>query len=284
MTVAAETESDMRAYDVEAVRRDFPILAKEVHGKPLVFLDSAASAQKPAQVLDAVRDLYEGEYANVHRGAYWLSERATDRYEAAREKVRAFIGAASAREIIFTRNATEAINLVAATHGRKFLNAGDEVVISDMEHHSNIVPWQMLRDETGIVLKVAPITDDGAFQIDAFTRLLGPRTKLVAITHMSNVLGTVVPVADVVRASHAVGAADHVAGNRLEPGPGADQVGSQLPAAISAAGVHQYPALAEITHGGRADAEVPLHQYLAIASAVALHVLFPQLPGVLPHR
>ncbi len=206
MTAAAKTSAAVNSYDVEAVRRDFPILAREVHGKPLVFLDSAASAQKPAQVLDTVRNLYEGEYANVHRGAYWLSERATDRYEVAREKVRAFIGAASTREIIFTRNATEAINLVAATHGRKFLEAGDEVVISDMEHHSNIVPWQMLRDEMGIVLKVAPISDDGAFLMDKFTRLLGPRTKLVAITHMSNVLGTVVPVADVVRAAHAVGA------------------------------------------------------------------------------
>ena len=206
MTAAAKAVADVHPYDVEAIRGDFPILARHVHGKPLVFLDSAASAQKPRLVLDVVRDLYKGEYANVHRGAYWLSERATERYEAAREKVRAFICAANADEIIFTRNATEAINLVAVAYGRQFLKAGDEVVISDMEHHSNIVPWQMLRDQTGVVLKVAPISDDGVFLIDEFRRSLGPRTKIVAITHMSNVLGTVVPVAEIVRAAHAIGA------------------------------------------------------------------------------
>lgn len=206
MTAAAKAVADVHPYDVEAIRGDFPILARHVHGKPLVFLDSAASAQKPRLVLDVVRDLYKGEYANVHRGAYWLSERATEQYEAAREKVRAFICAANSDEIIFTRNATEAINLVAVAYGRQFLKAGDEVVISDMEHHSNIVPWQMLRDQTGVVLKVAPISDDGVFLIDEFRRSLGPRTKIVAITHMSNVLGTVVPVAEIVRAAHAIGA------------------------------------------------------------------------------
>ena len=206
MTAMAKMTDGARPYDVEAVRGDFPILAREVHGRPLVFLDSAASAQKPRQVLDTVRDLYECEYANVHRGAYWLSERATDRYEAARETVRGFINAASSREIVFTRNATEAINLVATSYGRRFMRSGDEVLISEMEHHSNIVPWQMLRDETGIVLKICPVSDDGTFLMDAFTRLLGPRTRLVAITHMSNVLGTIVPVAEVVRAAHAAGA------------------------------------------------------------------------------
>ncbi len=206
MTAMAKRIDGARPYDVEAVRDDFPILAREVHGRPLVFLDSAASAQKPRQVLDTVRNLYECEYANVHRGAYWLSERATDRYEAARETVRGFINAASSREIVFTRNATEAINLVAASYGRRFMRSGDEVLISEMEHHSNIVPWQMLRDEMGIVLKICPVSDDGAFLMDAFTRLLGPRTRLVAITHMSNVLGTIVPVAEVVRAAHAAGA------------------------------------------------------------------------------
>ncbi len=195
-----------RAYDVERVRRDFPILSEIVHGKPLVFLDSAASAQKPRQVIDALRYVYEHEYANVHRGIYYLSERATRRFEEAREAVRRFINAAHGHEIVFTRNATEAINLVAATFGRRFLAEGDEVVISEMEHHSNIVPWQMLRDEKGIVLKVVPITDDGELRLDALDRILGPRTKLVAITHMSNALGTIVPVAEVIARSHGVGA------------------------------------------------------------------------------
>ena len=195
-----------RAYDVERVRRDFPILSEIVHGKPLVFLDSAASAQKPRQVIDALRYVYEHEYANVHRGIYYLSERATRRFEEAREAVRRFINAAHGHEIVFTRNATEAINLVAATFGRRFLAEGDEVVISEMEHHSNIVPWQMLRDEKGIVLKVVPITDDGELRLDALDRILGPRTKLVAITHMSNALGTIVPVAEVIARSHGVDA------------------------------------------------------------------------------
>ncbi len=193
-------------YDVEAVRRDFPILARAVHGRPLVFLDSAASAQKPTQVLDAVRGVYEQEYANVHRGAYWLSERATDSFEGARETVRQFINAADRREVVFTRNATESINLVAASYGRTFLQPGDEIVITEMEHHSNIVPWQFLRDEKGIVLKVAPVSDDGVFLLDEFERLLGSRTKLVALTHVSNVLGTVVPVEDVVKLAHDAGA------------------------------------------------------------------------------
>ena len=193
-------------FDVEAVRRDFPILKREIHGKPLVFLDSAASAQKPRQVLDAERHIYEHEYANVHRGIYYLSQIATDRMEAAREKVRAFLNAGSSRESVFTRNATESINLVAASWGRKFLKAGDEIILSEMEHHSNIIPWQFLRDELGVVLRVAPVTDDGEFRMDAFGELLNERTKLVAITHMSNVLGTIVPVADVVRMAHDAGA------------------------------------------------------------------------------
>ena len=194
------------AYDVDAVRRGFPIFEQPVHGRKLVFLDSAASAQKPARVIDTVRTIYEQEYANVHRGAYWLSERATDRYEGARETVRQFINAADKREIIFTRNATESINLVAASYGRTFLQAGDEVIVTAMEHHSNIVPWQFLRDEKGIVLKVAPVSDDGVFLADEFAKLLGPRTKLVALTHVSNVLGTVVPVSEMVELAHAAGA------------------------------------------------------------------------------
>jgi len=194
------------AFDVDAVRRDFPILSREVHGMPLVFLDSAASAQKPRQVLDAERHIYEHEYANVHRGIHYLSQVCTDRMEAAREKVRAFLNATSAKEIVFTRNATESINLVAATWGRTFLTAGDEVVISEMEHHSNIIPWQFLRDEKGVVLRIAPVGDEGELRMDAFAGLLNERTKLVAITHMSNVLGTIVPVRDIVRLAHDAGA------------------------------------------------------------------------------
>ncbi|MHA1568187.1 MAG: SufS family cysteine desulfurase [Alphaproteobacteria bacterium] len=187
------------ALDVERARADFPILHRPVRGKPLVFLDSAASAQKPQAVIDAVRHCYEAEYANVHRGVYWLSERATEAFEGAREKVRAFLGAAESREIVFVRGATEAINLVAASVGEALLEAGDEVLITHMEHHSNIVPWQMLRERKGIALKVAPIADDGALMMEEFERLIGPRTKLIAVTHVANALGSVVPVADICR-------------------------------------------------------------------------------------
>ena len=186
------------ALDIPRIRREFPILARPVRGKRLVFLDSAASAQKPRAVIDAERLVYETEYANVHRGVYWLSERATDAFEGAREKVRAFLNARETKEIVFLRGATEAINLVAQSYGRAFLKAGDEVLITHMEHHSNIVPWQMLRDEKGIVLKVAPITDEGELDMDAFEKLIGPKTKLIAVTHVANALGTVVPVEDVV--------------------------------------------------------------------------------------
>jgi cysteine desulfurase/selenocysteine lyase len=194
------------AYDVEAVRADFPILSRTMHGKPLAFLDSAASAQKPRAVIDTVRDVYEREYANVHRGLYEISEAVTDRYEGTRETIRDFIGAASTKEIVFARNATESVNLVAHSFGRNFLKEGDEVVITELEHHANIVPWQMLRDEKGIVLKVAPITDDGELIMSAFEDLLGPRTKLVTVAHMSNVMGTILPVEDIIRRAHAVDA------------------------------------------------------------------------------
>lgn len=205
MNAQAQT-IERNAFDVDAVRRDFPILSREVHGRPLVFLDSAASAQKPRQVLDAERHIYEHEYANVHRGIHYLSQVCTERMETAREKVRAFINAGSGKEIVFTRNATESINLVAASWGRTFLKEGDEVVISEMEHHSNIIPWQFLRDEKGIVLRIAPVSDEGEFLLDAFAALLNERTKLVAITHMSNVLGTIVPVRNIVRMAHDAGA------------------------------------------------------------------------------
>ncbi len=193
-------------YDVERLRKDFPILQREVFGRPLVYLDNAASAQKPRQVLDAERHLYEDEYANVHRGIYWLSDRATQRFDEARETVRRFINARHGHEIIFTRNATEAVNLVAASYGRRFLKEGDEIVITELEHHANIVPWQLLREEKGIVIRVAPIDDDGALRLDKFAELLGPKTKLVAVSQMSNVLGTVLPVAEMIAMAKAVGA------------------------------------------------------------------------------
>jgi len=193
------------AYDVAAIRRDFPILATKVHGKPLVFLDSGASAQKPRQVIDAVREVYERGYANIHRGVYQLSQHATERFEAVRGKVARFLNAGSAEEIVFTRNATEAINLVAQSYGRTFFAKGDEVVLSEMEHHANIVPWQMLAQQIGIKVVVAPIDDAGELLLDKFVALLGPRTKLVAITHCSNVLGTVTPAAEIVRLAHAKG-------------------------------------------------------------------------------
>ena len=194
------------AYDVERVRADFPILSKLVRGRPLVFLDTTASAQKPQAVIDAERFVYEEEYANIHRGLYYLSAKATERFEAARRKVQKFLNAAKPEEIIVTRNATESINLVASSWGRKFLKAGDEILITGLEHHANIVPWQFLRDQLGVVLKVVPVEDDGEVKLENFTRLLGPRTRMVSVAHVSNVLGTVLPVAEMVRLAHQAGA------------------------------------------------------------------------------
>ncbi|WP_421876962.1 aminotransferase class V-fold PLP-dependent enzyme [Pacificispira sp.] len=193
-------------YDVDAYRADFPILSETVHGKPLVYLDNGASAQKPKAVIDAMRGAFEHCYANVHRGAYDFSERTTAAYEGARETVRAFLNAKSEREIVFAKNTTEAINLVAHSFGRGLLKAGDAVVISEMEHHSNIVPWQMLRDEKGIELRFAPISDEGELLMDKFAELLDEKVKLVAITHVSNVLGTITPAEKIVDMAHAVGA------------------------------------------------------------------------------
>ncbi|MCZ6863689.1 MAG: cysteine desulfurase [Alphaproteobacteria bacterium] len=192
-------------YDVEAVRADFPILSRTIYGKKLVYLDNGASAQKPRAVIGAVRRCYEEEYSNVHRGAHYLSGLATDNYEAARGKIAKFINAGSEDEIIFTHNATEAINLVAASYGRTFLGEGDEIIISEMEHHANIVPWQLLADEKGVVVRITPIADDGIFLIDEFEKLLNSKTKLVALTHCSNVLGTITPVKDITRLAHANG-------------------------------------------------------------------------------
>ncbi len=188
-------------YDVEAVRRDFPILSETVYGKPLIYLDNGASAQKPRAVIDAVSNAYEHEYANVHRGLHYLSNAATEKYEQARDIVRQFLNAAEREEIIFTKNSTEAINLVASSFGQK-INSGDEIVLSIMEHHSNIVPWHFLRERKGAVLKWVPVADDGSFSIEEFEKALSSRTKIVAITHMSNVLGTVVPIREVVMLAH----------------------------------------------------------------------------------
>ena len=189
-------------YDVEAIRRDFPILSREVHGKPLVYLDNGASAQKPQIVIDAVTHAYEQEYANVHRGLHFLSNAATDAYEKARESVRAFLNAASVEEIVFTKNSTEAINTVAYGYGMPRIGPGDEIVLSIMEHHSNIVPWHFIRERQGAKLVWVPIDDDGVLHIEEFEKRLTEKTKLVAITHMSNVTGTVVPVKEVVRIAH----------------------------------------------------------------------------------
>ncbi len=192
-------------YDANRIREDFPALALEVYGKPLVYLDNAASAQKPRAVLDRLEHAYTAEYSNVHRGLHYLANAATEAYEGAREKVRAFLNAEKPQEIIFTRNATEAINLVAYTFGVEQVRAGDEIVLSILEHHSNIVPWHFLRERHGAVIKWAPIDDAGNFLLDAFEELLTERTRLVAITHMSNVTGTIVPVKEVVRLAHARG-------------------------------------------------------------------------------
>jgi cysteine desulfurase/selenocysteine lyase len=192
-------------YDVNRVRADFPILAMQVYGQPLVYLDNAASAQKPRAVLDRLEQVYTSQYANVHRGLHFLANEATEAYENAREKVAAYLNARRKEEIVFTRNATEAINLVAYTFGRERIKAGDEIVLSIMEHHSNIVPWHFLRERQGAVIKWAPVDDEGNFLLDEFEKLLTPRTKLVAITHMSNMLGTLVPAKEVVRIAHARG-------------------------------------------------------------------------------
>ncbi len=195
------------AFDVSRIRADFPILGQQVHGKPLVFLDSAASAQKPRAVIQAMTAAMETQYANVHRGLHWMSERTTEAYEAARDAVAALMNARDRHEIVFVRNSTEALNLVAHSYGRHILRPGQAVVISAMEHHSNIVPWQMLRDERGIELRVAPITDAGELDMAAFEALLDDgKVGLVAITHMSNVLGTYTNPARIARIAHAHGA------------------------------------------------------------------------------
>ena len=189
-------------YDIDKIRADFPILSREVHGKPLVYLDNGASAQKPTRVIDAVSNVYSNEYANVHRGLHYLSNATTDAYEKSRESVRKFLNAPSVDEIVFTKGTTEAINLVAYGWAMKHLKEGDEIVLTIMEHHSNIVPWHFLRERMGVKLKWVYINEDGSFDMDAFKDALSEKTKLVAITHMSNVLGTVVPLKEVCAVAH----------------------------------------------------------------------------------
>jgi cysteine desulfurase/selenocysteine lyase len=193
------------AYDVEAIRRDFPALAMSVNGKPLVYLDNGASAQKPNQVLDAIRHSYEAEYANVHRGLHYLANAATEAYEGAREAVRGFLNAASTDEIVFTRSATGAINLVASSFGQFAIREGDEIVLTLLEHHSNLLPWHYHRERSGAIIKWVPILEDGTFDLDAFEKLLTPKTKIVALTHMSNVTGTVTPAKKIIELAHARG-------------------------------------------------------------------------------
>ena len=193
-------------FDAEKIRREFPILEREIHGKPLVYLDSAATSQKPRQVIEALTDFLEHHNANVHRGLYLLGEEATEAYEGARAKAARFIGATDARSIVFTRGTTEAINLVAHGWGRKFLREGDEIVLTEMEHHSNIVPWQLAAKVTGARLRYVKYTEDGLLSMDNLRSTLSGRTKLVAVTGMSNVLGTIPPVAEIARLAHEAGA------------------------------------------------------------------------------
>jgi len=203
--------------DAARVRRDFPIFARPMRGKPLVYLDTAASAQKPRQVLDAMRAFYENDYANIHRGVYELSERATRMHDEARAKVARLLGAADPREIVFTRNATEAINLVAWSWGRTHLRRGDEVLVTALEHHANLVPWQLLCEERGARLRVAPIDDRGVVLLDELAAMLGERTKIVAVGHVSNALGTVNPVREIVELAHRAGAVALVDGAQAVP-------------------------------------------------------------------
>ena len=204
-------------FDVEEVRRDFPILGEKVRGKPLVYLDSAATTQKPRVVIERLDRYYRTENANIHRGIHFLSERATEAYEEARATVARFLGAADAREIVFVRGTTEAINLVAQSYGRKFIGEGDEIIVSAMEHHSNIVPWQILREQVGADLRVIPMNNHGELLVDEYERLFSDQTKLVAVTHVSNALGTINPVGEIIQIAHRRGVPVMVDGAQAVP-------------------------------------------------------------------
>jgi cysteine desulfurase / selenocysteine lyase len=208
----AEITKERTGLDIIEVRKDFPILSREMHGRPLVYLDSANTSQKPRQVIEAVKDFYERHNANIHRAVYELGEEATALYEGAREKVAAFIGAADPRSIVFNRGTTESVNMVAHAWGRKFLKPGDEIVLTEMEHHSNIVPWQLAAANTGAALKYVPITDDGLVELDAIRTAVSERTRMVAITGQSNVLGTLPPIREIAEIAHEAGARVQVDG------------------------------------------------------------------------
>ena len=208
---------EMAHLDISSIRQDFPVLDQEVHGKKLVYLDSAATCQTPRAVTDALAAFYDQDCANIHRGVYELSQRATDLYEAARGKVQAFMNAAEASEIIFTRGTTEAINLVASSLGEQIVGSGDEVIVSEMEHHSNIVPWQMLCERKGATLKVIPINDEGELILEEYERLLCGKTRIVAVGHVSNALGTINPIKDIIRKAHKAGALVVVDGAQAVP-------------------------------------------------------------------
>ncbi len=200
-----ESIGPISGFDVEKLRAEFPILRERIHGRPLVYLDNAATSQKPDAVIDAISNYYRHTNANIHRGVHLLSQRATEEYEAARAAIQVFLNAADPREIVFVRGATEAINLVAQSYGRTHVRSGDEVLITAMEHHSNIVPWQLLCEEKGAALRVAPINDAGELIVEEFDKLLGPRVKIVALAHVSNALGTINPIREIVRKAHAFG-------------------------------------------------------------------------------
>ncbi|MEA2069090.1 MAG: aminotransferase class V-fold PLP-dependent enzyme, partial [Verrucomicrobiota bacterium] len=209
--------SNTARYDVVSIRNDFPILGRSIHGKPLVYLDNAASVQRPAQVVDSIKELYENHYSNVHRGVHTLSQEASVLYDDARGAVRGFINAACVHEVVFTRGATESINLVAQCHARPRLQKGDEILITHMEHHSNIVPWQIVCEQTGAELKVVPISDKGELEMDRFAELLSEKTKLVSVVQVSNALGTVNPVEKIIGAAHAIGVPVLVDGAQAVP-------------------------------------------------------------------
>ncbi len=215
--VASSSVNTTDPLDVERIRRDFPILQTEPNGKPLIYLDNAASTQRPSQVIDAISGMYEQHYANVHRGIHWLSEQATDRFEEARQKVKEFINARALPEVIFTTGATGAINLVARSWGDEFVKQGDEILLTQMEHHSNIVPWQQLAQRTGCVVKFIPVTPDGLLDLSKLDELITSRTRMVAVTAVSNVLGTITPLETIIAAAHAAGALVLVDGAQSAP-------------------------------------------------------------------
>jgi cysteine desulfurase/selenocysteine lyase len=219
---SARSQKPTGGFEVERIREDFPILHQRVNGKPLIYLDSAATAQKPQVVIDAVSRFYAFQNANIHRGVHRLSEQATAAYDAVREKTARFLNAGSSSEVIFTRGTTDSINLVAQSYGRSLLRAGDEILITGMEHHSNIVPWQLVAEQTGAVLRAVPITDSGELDLESFERLLGERTRLVSIVHLSNALGTINPVKDMIAAAHDRGVPVLVDGAQSAPHLGVD--------------------------------------------------------------